>query len=490
MPHSARGHDRLLAVLGLVVGAGAALRLLGLNAQSLWNDELSSWARSSFSNLGDVISLGAAPDVHPPGYYVILFFSQHIWGETELALRLPSALAGVLCIPLIYQLGRRLYSRPAGLYAATLLACLWAPLYYSQEARAYSLLLLGTLLSAGVLLDWLEALTVRSPRTLVLGVTYVAVAVFTIYLHYYGLLLIWLQGVFAFLWARRHWRYSLAVATVWGIVGLAYLPWLPVMATQFTDPREAWIPRPTAFALIAYLRFFFNDSNRPAVLIAGVVVLAILSWLINGWHSSQSGMRWIGKSTRLLLAWLFVPFTIPYFVSLVYSPVLTNRNLIIALPAAYLLLGRAITLLSARFKYQSIAFGSVLLYFLWDLFFVYRYYAEPQKEQFREAAGYVVQQSARYPGALVIGHVWSEQYLEYYFRRFGSTQRVSWLAGLPEDIARTGAFLQQYPADYVWFVRAHRSVAPEFLAFLNDALVLVEHQPFVGADVWLYRNKP
>jgi hypothetical protein len=168
----------------------------------------------------------------------------------------------------------------------------------------------------------------------------------------------------------------------------------------------------------------------------------------------------------------------------------TNRNLIIALPAAYLLLGRAITLLSTRLRYQSIAFCSVLLYFLWDLFFVHGYYAEPQKEQFREAVGYVVQQSERYPGALVIGHVWSEQYLEYYFKRFGSNQRVSWLAGLPGDIARTEAFLQQSPVDYVWFVRAHRSVAPEFLAFLNDALVLVEHQTLVGADVWLYRNRP
>jgi mannosyltransferase len=63
-------------------------------------------------------------------------------------LRLPSALAGWLCIPAIYLLGKRLYSGREGLMAALFVAVLWAPIYYSQEARPYSMLILLSILNS------------------------------------------------------------------------------------------------------------------------------------------------------------------------------------------------------------------------------------------------------------------------------------------------------------------------------------------------------
>ncbi len=52
-----------------------------------------------------------------PLHFLILRFAQWIFGDSEWALRLPSAFAGWLCIPAIYLLGKRLYSEREGIFS-------------------------------------------------------------------------------------------------------------------------------------------------------------------------------------------------------------------------------------------------------------------------------------------------------------------------------------------------------------------------------------
>ena len=57
-------------------------------------------------------------------------------------------LAGWLCILTIYLLGKRLYSEREGIIAALFFAVFWAPIYFSQEARVYSMLILLSILTS------------------------------------------------------------------------------------------------------------------------------------------------------------------------------------------------------------------------------------------------------------------------------------------------------------------------------------------------------
>ena len=66
----------------------------------------------------------------------MLFF-----GSGEAVLRLVPALAGTGTIPLFYLLGREFHNRETGLVAATLLAISSFHIYYSQEARPYTVFL-------------------------------------------------------------------------------------------------------------------------------------------------------------------------------------------------------------------------------------------------------------------------------------------------------------------------------------------------------------
>jgi hypothetical protein len=60
----------MAALLGAIVLGGSALRFYGLDAQSLWNDELSSWRQSHQETISAVIEHGVRPTPHPPAYPV------------------------------------------------------------------------------------------------------------------------------------------------------------------------------------------------------------------------------------------------------------------------------------------------------------------------------------------------------------------------------------------------------------------------------------
>jgi len=102
-------------MLLFIVLAGAILRLYRLGAQSLWGDEALS-ALIAASSSADVLN-NAFASVHPPGYYFLLHLWRFAAGETDLALRYPSAFLGVLSIVLTFQLGRNIRSKRLGLWA-------------------------------------------------------------------------------------------------------------------------------------------------------------------------------------------------------------------------------------------------------------------------------------------------------------------------------------------------------------------------------------
>ena len=109
---------RLVAVLILLpalILLGFALRVHNLDAFSFWTDEGLTPERSGYA-IGQilrneiVIQGVVTTDTHPPLYYLIIHGTRHLFGTRDFAFRYPSVLFGVLLIPLIYQLARRMPS--------------------------------------------------------------------------------------------------------------------------------------------------------------------------------------------------------------------------------------------------------------------------------------------------------------------------------------------------------------------------------------------
>src|SRR5512147_356101 len=128
--------SKILFVLILVLAV--FLRFYLLDGQSFWNDEGNS-ARIAERSL-QLITEGAAGDIHPPLYYYLLHFWRGVFGSSEFALRSLSAILGVLLVGLTFLIGRKAFSAGVGLLAALVVAINPFQIYYSQEARMYMLL--------------------------------------------------------------------------------------------------------------------------------------------------------------------------------------------------------------------------------------------------------------------------------------------------------------------------------------------------------------
>lgn len=129
-------------LLGVVVVGGAVLRFWRLGAQSFWYDEWLTIGATSGGPL-DLARHIADREGHPPLYFLLIWIWSQIFGDGEVALRSVSALAGVATIPVVYAVVRELgLARRVALAAALLVSVNPMLIWYSQEARPYSLLAL------------------------------------------------------------------------------------------------------------------------------------------------------------------------------------------------------------------------------------------------------------------------------------------------------------------------------------------------------------
>ena len=132
------------SLTGLFVALGLALasRLTFVGSQSLTMDELSelSIARSGVAQIVN------AQDGFPPLYHLLL----HAWLEvfsTNAAARWLSVLLGVLTVVCVWRLARLLVGPRGADWAAFVFSLLPFHIWFSQEARAYALLILLAALS-------------------------------------------------------------------------------------------------------------------------------------------------------------------------------------------------------------------------------------------------------------------------------------------------------------------------------------------------------
>jgi uncharacterized membrane protein len=478
-------------LLLVVVLSGAALRFHGLDAQSLWNDELSTWEQSHQSTLADVIEKGVRGTTYPPGYQLLIYYVERWAGDSEKALRLPSAVAGVLAILAVFFLGKQLYSQREGLIAATLLAFSYQPIYYSQEARAYSLLLLFSILSSHYWFRIAGRIKERRKPSVPSQVAYVACAIVAIYLHYFGLLLVALQlaGLLALSAAQP--RQLARVAGLALAVALSYVPWLPYFLEEF-EREQIYILEPSLQTIAHYWRFlFYNPGEHLKWFAAAVFVAAAIRSVAERGAGPRraSPTEWLTSPTALLIAWLVLPFAITYIRSKTSLPIMTLRNLIISLPAAFLLFSRALTRTLSDARLQAITAAAMAGVMLLGLFVTGGYYRLPRKEQFREAAAVVAEREDDFPNARVIAHAWSKARFDYYLERLGASSRVDLQAGTADDVERVRTFLDREDPDYVWFLLGHRQPERPFMTFLDEKLELVFHVPLYRTFVRLYHRR-
>jgi hypothetical protein len=261
----------VLIVVSLTIFA-AVIRFWGIGHQSFWYDEglTDALVRNS---PGRMFGLLTRIESNPPIYYSLAWLWVRIFGFGEAGLRSLSAVAGVAVVPAMYGIGAKLISRRVGLVAAALATFNPLLIWYSQEARSYSLVVLLATLS------WLAFVHVLAPKPSVgwLVAWWVA-SCLAVATHYYSLLAVGPQ-VGWLLWThRRNQRTWLAVAGV-AAVGAALVPL--ALAQQ---PTAGWIAGwPLDERLSQIVPLYVLGTGAPArtvLKLAGAVAILLAAYLL------------------------------------------------------------------------------------------------------------------------------------------------------------------------------------------------------------------
>jgi mannosyltransferase len=272
-PSGLSRHTLLLVIVTL----GGVLRFYQSGSEGLWLDEaFSVWlARQP---IGEMLRWVVRIDQHPPLYYTLLHFWMLLLGDGPAIVRSLSALFGVLTIPVVYLLGRRLAPEheQVGLLAALLLALSPFHVRLAQEARMYTLLALTASLALYALARLLD------PETHTTGLTWLSYIIFTtatLLTHNTAIFFPIAANLFVLTlhltrlrithYALRNWL------TAQAAVFLLWLPWLPAFLAQSARVyREFWLPAPTWETVVGTVGVFLVDYLSPSLI--GVCAVGVL----------------------------------------------------------------------------------------------------------------------------------------------------------------------------------------------------------------------
>jgi 4-amino-4-deoxy-L-arabinose transferase-like glycosyltransferase len=225
-----RARSRVFWIVAGLTALAAALRFATLGTQGYHHDEIVTASRILRGDFIHAMEAVGFSESAPPLYYALAWAWTQLAGTGEVGLRSLSALAGVATVPVAYLLGAELRGRRTGILAAALVAVNPMLLWYSQEARGYSLLVLFT---AAAALYFARALRGDGRRRdLTLWGVFSALALAT---HYFAIFPIALEGLWL-LWRRVR----QALAGIW-IVVLAGLALAPLAIHQMSLGHAEWI---------------------------------------------------------------------------------------------------------------------------------------------------------------------------------------------------------------------------------------------------------
>jgi mannosyltransferase len=367
--HLPHGQNRLEKISGpvfliFILIVAAVLRFHDLDRTSLWYDEAVSWSQSNGGFLDLLSSVSA--DNYPPLHNVLLWISMPIIGDSETAIRLPSAVLGVAAVWLTYLVGRTLGGTSAGLSAAALLAISPFHIWYSTEARMYALLA-----ASGLAFLFCVLKVIKKPTRSWLISLSICGALF-LYSHIYALLGFVAVGFTCALFTlldlikERRFRYSrpLAACLALAVSTLAFLPWLVILANRARSVAEAgfWIAYPDS-QFLKNIAFTVSGSLVLFWLLAGLAVFGLFRGLL-GSPSSSSGVSRTGRRSLLIcLAYTVGPPILAYMYSIFVQPILFDRYLVAAWPGFFMLAAVGAQMLLPKLAPIALIGGALFLSF-------------------------------------------------------------------------------------------------------------------------------
>jgi mannosyltransferase len=383
-------YSPLVAIAAITLLA-AALRFYKLGQWSFWGDEY--------------ITVRNAMDVFGGGFLRLTpsllgtYISFSLFGVNEWSARLVAASAGVISIPVLYGLIKRQYNSQLALVTSLLLAVSSWHIYWSQNARFYTLLLLFYTLA---LFYFYWAIEEDRPLLMFLSLVFFGLAAFerliaAFFIPIVGTYMISLKiGWFGIPRGLR-WR-NLSVYVLPGILFVVFL--------IITNPALTSVDT-------LFVRFGFVNNN-PLWLLSGVGFYIGIPLLIMATAGAVILLTRLSRFGLLLTLGFIVPLVSIVIISLFsYS---ANRYIFPALTSVIILAAFAIYELWRQMQGSGklLAFGVILIMFIMPMTdnMLYFFYQNGNRDNWKAALEFVASEMEAEDRIAIVDVPLAEYYLK------------------------------------------------------------------------------
>lgn len=345
-----RWQPELFFVVALIV-VSAVLRVFLIGREAYWADEAFSVTAARMQS-GQIWN-NVLKEPISPFYYLLLHYWTNLFGVSENATRMLSALFNLgLCL-LVYGFGRDILDKKMFLPGVILVATSPLLIWYAQEVRTYSLVAFF-----GMAATWLFARGLRNPAAWGNWLGYIACAILAVLAHYFAgfLIITHLALSFGYLLISTRWQIwgsVLAGMLVLGCIGAwLVLPAVFQVKSSNVDYRTALRPADMLLALwrnILTDLIFGKAEIHPFLKLLGFLVfsLAFAAGAFHLWRSNKLiGLLLLGSFTG--------PLALAGLASLSVNILEAHYLLFIAAPY-YLITGLGVTALKPKFLRWAIS---------------------------------------------------------------------------------------------------------------------------------------
>jgi uncharacterized membrane protein len=476
--------------------AGLVLRFVRLGGQSLWVDEVLT-LKNSYIGEGGMFTHFFGILQGP-----LVSLLMHVWAplsSAEAVMRLPFAVAGALSVYAVYLLAKSLCDSWTALHTVFLVSLSPILVWYSQEIRGYSFVVLSSILATYFFVRWLGRPSTRNAL-------------------YYGVFLFFglVSNLSAAFVVAAHLVYLMLTPTKRKMVGrwlvavfvvlLVFSPWIReiIQRAQSTPGAGAGgslmgggglslLSVPYSIFTYSY-GYTLGPSVRALQASRGEAVAANWIWIVLGALAVALplivGVARLARTDRnlliLLLAWFLVPVCGVCAAAALGTKAFSARYALVAVPAFLMIVGHGLAAITRTKFWPFVGLPAALVVIsLWNYYAVPEYWKEDARAAARDIrAGFV-------RGDAVLGY-YSAEALEHYLSGFTPVQ-VFGAADLATPEAREARCAEVAGgAERVWVFMCRDWMVDGkgvIKAWFDSNLRLVRSEEYPGVRLHLYQRR-
>ena len=376
-------------------------RFLRIDFQSPWIDELSTLIDSnpnlSYSELFNRI---IKSQVHPPLYFVIIYFFQKIFGYNIDVIRFFSALVAIFIFIALYKYVKSSFGERSAKISLLLLSINACFMGFSQEARSYTFFIFLQILSYSYLNKYY-----RSDRVIyILFLT--ALNISLIYTNYFGLFIVGGQVIsLIFFYSEKRIKQACYLLLSYFIVYASFIPWISHTSegTKFVD---SWIKSPEIFHILQFgFNFMFPNLMLKILVVLGTIISVQKIF-------SEKRFEYI-----LLWSWAISFLSFSYLFSIFFTPILAWKYLVFVLVQLIILTSIGLSELKIRFLRYFI----IIVFFLVSLYITFYKFSmlyKPTKSEYAQSIDFLKETDLDFPVIVREKDIinWYADYLNLNFR--------------------------------------------------------------------------